>query len=168
MHKQRKRWSAGLTLVELMVTLALFAFLMLLSLPLTRAWVESAHQRDASGMLTEGLGRAKALALRNPQGLTDQTLPVAVTCLVSGKISVVAATSTGVDCTQAADWDAQLPSDTTVVLPTTQLAFQCAAYNERGLSLAASVGSLACTPASTSSSLNVNVGSLDALKVSLP
>jgi type IV pilus assembly protein PilA len=154
MRTPSKQGSAGLTLIEMMVTLALFAFLVLLSLPLTHTWVESAHQRDAYGALVEGLGRAKAAALRNAQAATDQTLPVAVTCLISGKISVVVAGTNTVDCSQAGDWDAQLPFDASIV-QANGTAFQCAAYNERGIALSTSVGNLACT----TSLLNVNVGS---------
>jgi type IV pilus assembly protein PilA len=172
MSELRTRSTAGLTLIELMVTLALFAFLILIGLPLTRGWVQSAHQRDALGMMTEGLGRAKALAMRNPQGFTSQAVPVAVACLVVGKVSVVAAGTSGVDCSQASDWNAQLPSDASVVQTQGGTTFQCAAYNERGIALAVSVGSLTCTPSSTSSftpsSLNINDGELNAITVSLP
>lgn len=164
MTQQRMRRCAGLTLLELMITLALFAFLMLVGLPLTRAWVQSVHQRDAAGMVIEGLGRAKALALRNPQALTDQTLPAAVACLVSGQIRVAAAASSGATCSQSITWTTTLPSDATVVKSADNTAFQCVAYNERGIALVTSVGSLACTQ----SSLNVNVGSLDVFPVSLP
>ncbi|GGA03244.1 pilus assembly FimT family protein [Dyella caseinilytica] len=171
MNELRTHSAHGLTLVELMVTLALFAFLMLIGLPLTRAWVQSAHQRDASGMLIEGLGRAKALAMRNPQGFTNQSLPVAVACLVAGQISVVAVGTSGVDCSQTSDWDAQLPTDASVVQAGNGLVFQCAAYNERGIALAVSVGNMTCTPSSlnnTQSSLNINDGDLNALNVPLP
>jgi type IV pilus assembly protein PilA len=172
MSDLRTRSAAGLTLIELMVTLALLAFLLLIGLPLTRGWVQSAHQRDAAGMMIEGLGRAKALAMRNPLGLTSQSVPAAVACLVGGNVSVVAASTNGVDCSQAAIWDAQLPSDASVTQADGGAAFQCAAYNERGIALTTSVGALACTPSSTPaslpSSLNINDGDLNAFNVPLP
>jgi type IV pilus assembly protein PilA len=172
MSEWRTRSTAGLTLIELMVTLALLAFLILIGLPLTRGWVQSAHQRDAAGMMIEGLGRAKALAMRNPQGFTSQSVPAAVACLVAGQISVVTASTNGVNCNQASDWSAQLPSDASVTQAYGGTAFQCAAYNERGIALTTSVGGLACTPSSTSaslpSSLNINDGDLNAFNVPLP
>lgn len=170
-----KRWprfsSRGTTLIELAVTLALFAFLVLLAVPLGHAWVQSAHQRDASGMLTEGLGRAKALALRNSMGLTDQTLPVAMACLVGGKIEVASATKDGADCGQGGSWSAKLPFDVSIVEATSQSAFQCVAYNERGVALAATIGPIQCTPALSSGqplTFNVLVGNEEALPVNLP
>ncbi|MBE1161863.1 pilus assembly FimT family protein [Dyella acidiphila] len=174
MHRQRMVSIRGLSLIELMVTLALLAFLVMVGLPLTSAWVQSAHQRDAAGMLTEGLGRAKALALRNPQGLTDQSLPVAVTCLSGRNLSVVAADASGADCSQSQQWGMQLPTDASIVqapllasastTAAAAVAMQCVAFNERGIALSTSVGSLTCT----SSSLNVLVGSQDAFNVQLP
>jgi type IV pilus assembly protein PilA len=168
----RSRGAArGISLVELLVTLALFAFLILLGVPLTHAWVQSAHQRDASGMLAEGLGRAKALALRNSQGVTDQTLPVAAVCLMGGRIQVTTATKDGIACATAVSWSATLPFDASIVKATNQSAFQCVAYNERGMALAASVSGLTCTQSPSDGSVlafNVMVGNETALSVPLP
>lgn len=163
MNRLGKDSTRGLSLIELMVTLALLAFLLSVGLPLTSGWVQSAHQRDAVGMLTEALGRAKALALRNPQGLADQSQPVAVTCLGKSTLSVVAASAKGVDCGVGRAWAAQLPADASIV-QSDNSTFQCVAFNERGIALATTVGSLACSQ----SSLNVKVGSQDAYPVPLP
>ena len=51
------RTITGFTLIEMMITIGLVAFLLTLGVPLAREWVQSAHQRDAGGMLTEALGR---------------------------------------------------------------------------------------------------------------
>ncbi|HKT26595.1 prepilin-type N-terminal cleavage/methylation domain-containing protein [Dyella sp.] len=175
----------GFTLIELMVTIALVAFLLTIGIPLAREWVLSAHQRDSAGKLTEALGRAKALALRNQQGLTDQSLPTAAVCLSGQQLSVVGAdTNKQVTCANQADWTAQISSDASVVRTATNIPFQCAAYNERGVLLSVSLASLACTPPplpSASSSppsqssvqgqvtyLDVNVSSEEALHVFLP
>lgn len=59
----------GLTLVELMVTLAITAALMLAVVPLIGGWVEGAQVADARGKLVQAFGQARALALRNPDGV---------------------------------------------------------------------------------------------------
>lgn len=162
MHRNGK--TKGFTLIELMVTIGLVAFLLTLGVPLAREWVQSAHQRDAANILNEALGRAKALALRNPQGLTDQTLPAAAVCLIGGKLSVVSAGTKNTVCGANIEWTKPLSSDASVVLTTTNIPFQCVAYNERGVALVTSVSNLSCTQAW----LDVNVGSEETLNVQLP
>ena len=155
----------GFTLIEMMITIGLVAFLLTLGVPLAREWVQSAHQRDAAGILNEALWRAKALALRNPQALTDQTLPAAAVCLIGTKVSVVAADTTQkTTCNGNVEWARPLPSETSVVLTKTNIPFQCLAYNERGVALVMSVDKLSCTQAA----LDVNVGSEEAFNVLLP
>ena len=61
-----RRHERGLTLIELMVTLAVLAFLMLLGVTLGSDWVHSARTQQARSDLEQGWGLAKALALRNP------------------------------------------------------------------------------------------------------
>lgn len=57
---------AGLTLIELMVTLTVMAFLLLLGVSLGGDWVNGSRTQQARGDLEQGWGVAKALALRNP------------------------------------------------------------------------------------------------------
>ncbi|WP_284321888.1 type IV pilin protein [Dyella acidisoli] len=154
----------GFTLIEVMVVIGLVAFLLTLGIPLAREWVLSAHQREAKGALDEALGRAKALALRNPQGLTDQTLPAAAVCLTAGKLVVVPATAQKITCDTKAEWAQSLPSDATIVLTKTNIPFQCVAYNERGVALVTTVSNLSCLQAG----LDVNVASEEAFFVQLP
>ncbi|WP_329741428.1 hypothetical protein [Dyella sp. A6] len=147
-----------------MVTLALFAFLVLISLPLTRRWVESVHQRNAVGILIDGLGRAKAIALRDPAALIDPSTPVAAVCLVKGVISVVVADTQGISCTQTPAWSQAMPSDASVLRQWDQIPLQCVAYSERGVPLSVRVGGMTCTQ----SPLDIDVGAEDAYPVSLP
>ncbi len=61
---------AGMSLIELMVTVAIVTVLALLSLPLTQAWVDNAHLNYAEDTLYEGYSTARALALQNPGNVT--------------------------------------------------------------------------------------------------
>ena len=56
----------GFTLIELMVTLAIMAMLLLMAAPLAADWVHGARTLQARGTLVQGFENAKALALRNP------------------------------------------------------------------------------------------------------
>lgn len=164
MATRRRGNMQGFTLIEVMVVIGLVAFLMTLGVPLAREWVQSAHQREAKGALEEALGRAKALALRNPQGLTDQTLPAAAVCLTAGKLVVVSGSAQKTTCDAKAEWTRPLPSDASIVLTQTNIPFQCVAYNERGVALITTVSNLSCSQAA----LDVNVASEEAFNVPLP
>ena len=56
----------GFSLIELMVTLAILAMLLLMAAPLAADWVHGARTLQARGTLVQGFENAKALALRNP------------------------------------------------------------------------------------------------------
>ena len=56
----------GFTLIELIVTLAILAMLLLMAAPLAADWVHGARTLQARGTLVQGFENAKALALRNP------------------------------------------------------------------------------------------------------
>ena len=61
----------GFTLIELMVTLAILAMLLLMAAPLAADWVHGARTLQARGTLVQGFENAKALALRNPCAAPD-------------------------------------------------------------------------------------------------
>lgn len=63
----------GVTLVELMVTLAVMALLMMGGLPFARQWLDDNRQLQARGTLWEAVGEARARAMRNPQGVATGT-----------------------------------------------------------------------------------------------
>lgn len=68
LHRARLRPNTmrGFTLVELMVTIAIMVFLLLVALPLTLGWVHSIQISKSKDLLLEGLGQARSFALRNP------------------------------------------------------------------------------------------------------
>ncbi len=61
----------GFTLVEMMVTLAIIAFLGLTAVPLTQQLIHSAQVESADAQLMQAIAAARSLAMRNPGGLTD-------------------------------------------------------------------------------------------------
>lgn len=152
--------SRGFTLIELLITLAIFSFLLALGGQLSRAWVDSAQQRDAAGILKQGIARTKATALRNPQGAQGDA-PSAVLCRSGQSLRLFSlADNDTIDCSLStgALWSAQLPGMATVQAGGTDLV--CIAFSNRGLAV---TGSNACT----TSSIDVTVGSESVFNVSV-
>ncbi len=135
-----RRRMAGFTLMELMVTIAIMAFLLLAGLPFMNGWVDGVRQMQARNQLLDGIGQARALALRNPESLADD-VPVAMLRMVGQEAQVVMGDA------QRTVWTARLHEG--VVLNTAgKLAaksgspvkhgserFRCVAFNSRGVRL---------------------------------
>ncbi|RYZ95266.1 MAG: type II secretion system protein, partial [Moraxellaceae bacterium] len=69
----------GFSLIELLVVLAVVAFLAFVTVPLATGWIRNAQlEKDFAG-LQRALGTAKALAMRNSTGAASSE-PVAVLC----------------------------------------------------------------------------------------
>ena len=84
--------SRGFTLVEAMVTLAIMALVIAVTVPLTGGWVASANRLDAQGALTEAFGHARGAAIRNAMAASADS-PVAKICLESGELKVLQGTA---------------------------------------------------------------------------
>ena len=70
---------SGFSLIELLVVLAIVAFLAFVTVPLASGWIRNAQlERDFAG-IQRALGLAKALAMRNSTGAAVNTLPAAAT-----------------------------------------------------------------------------------------
>ncbi len=63
----------GFTLVEMMVTLAIIAFLGLTAVPLTQQLIHSAHVENTDAQLMQAIAAARSLAMRNPGGMTGDS-----------------------------------------------------------------------------------------------
>lgn len=61
--------SRGFSLIELMVTLLVMALLVLAALPFGGAWLDGQRQGQLRNALLEGIGQARAQALRNSRCL---------------------------------------------------------------------------------------------------
>jgi prepilin-type N-terminal cleavage/methylation domain-containing protein len=115
-----RRWRvAGVTLIELMVTLVILALLLLAALPFTSSWVYSARVNDGKAKVIEGYGLAKALALRNPTGARA---PAAAAGLRLDGLVLYVCSGNPADTTtcgagkSAVSWQAVLLENTTVSL----------------------------------------------------
>jgi len=145
----------GFSLVELMVVVAVMALLGLLSAPMTQGWSDSAQLRQAEGRIDQGLGMARALALRNRYGIVDGQ-PVALLCLSSANLLTVHAAEdedTPATCDSTSSWQSQVPSRVSVLHDGSD--FSCLGFDSHGDFASNSLPS-GC---SSDSSLLLSVGS---------
>ncbi len=149
-------YDRGFTLIELMITIAVFGLLLLVGVPLTQSWTNSGYQRDAAGLLKQGISRAKSIALRN-QGAVQDTAPAAVLCR-SGQSLKLYSLSAAIDCTATTPiWSTSLPS--AAVIQTGGVDLVCIAFNNRGFA----VSSGSCT----TTTVQVTAGSESSVDVPL-
>lgn len=60
----------GMSMIELMVTVAIMMAMAMLAAPLTSGWVKNTHLSHAKNILVEGYTSARALALQNTANTT--------------------------------------------------------------------------------------------------
>jgi len=150
----------GFTLIELMVTITIFGLLLLVGVPLTQSWTNSGYQRDAAGLLKQGISRAKAIALRN-QGAVQDTAAAAVLCRSGQNLKLFSLTpGQTIDCTSTTQvlWSTPLPSAAVIQVANVNLA--CVAFSNRGLAV---TGGGTCT----TGTIQVTAGSESAVNVPL-
>ena len=82
------RGRQGFTLVELVVTVALLALLLIMSAPFTRGWINSAKVSDTESVLQHAIGLARSHAMHSMETEGISQAPVAVVCIVSRDLEV--------------------------------------------------------------------------------
>lgn len=70
--------AAGFSLIELIITLALVSFLLLMGGSLTSAWIDRSKVDNAAAMLKSATSFARSAALRNKDNLASDSLAIAV------------------------------------------------------------------------------------------
>ncbi|WP_411887549.1 Tfp pilus assembly protein FimT/FimU [Hydrocarboniphaga effusa] len=139
------RRQRGVSLIESMLAIAISGWLLVSGFPLTQGWVASTRVRDTQGLLAQGVSRAKAVALRNPGGVSGNAA-AAMLCLDGGRLRLFAATrspqSAAACASSGALWSATLPASTSVFSGDASL--RCLAFSNRAASVAASSGGTAC------------------------
>lgn len=122
----------GFSLVELMVTLAIVALLALVAMPFSTRWMDSDRQLQARGVLTEGVGHARALSLRNAGG-SAHGAPASCLRLAAGHVLEVVRLASGEACAEGAVvWSGSLAGSIALREPGTGTPFQCVAFDSRG------------------------------------
>ena len=120
-----KKYTRGFTLIELMIVVLIAGLLMLVAAPFTSQWSDRAKITEAQGVLNQAVSRAKAAALRNPNGIervndtTGRTKIAAAVCPVGVSVQVRVATNstTPAGCnprTGTKIWAHKLPSRVTI------------------------------------------------------
>lgn len=144
----------GFTLVEIMVVLGILALLVFAASPLTGAWVNDAHLAQTEGSLKQAIGRAKAIALRNEQGITSDNAAAAL-CITEADGERVLSVLEGVDndspsCTGptgSVSWSTQLSQRIDINTENDSPA-SCVCFDNKAL-ITASGDCSACTESTT-------------------
>jgi prepilin-type N-terminal cleavage/methylation domain-containing protein len=99
------RKCSGFTLIEVVVTLAIVAFLVLATAPLASDWVSRSMTHTGLTQVTLGFNVAKAVALQNPNAVAVPTAAAGMKIATDGTTTTVyvcTGSSTGAGCTGTA------------------------------------------------------------------
>ena len=100
----------GVTLIELMIAIALFAILALAIFPLGRAWVANQQITMTEKLFLEAYARAKNEALRNPNAVKDN--------VKAASLEVTTTTVNVKDSNDLGIWSTAIAPTVTVTLST--------------------------------------------------
>ncbi|WP_187671625.1 pilus assembly FimT family protein [Zestomonas carbonaria] len=125
--------ASGFTLIELMVTIAVMAMLIMLAAPFASGWTERAQLNSAESIWREAYGRAKAAALRNRHGAHGDQV-VSFLCLNDGALGVRVArdADTPASCSSTELWKSALPSRLKSLRGGGTTEVSCFAFDNRG------------------------------------
>ncbi len=140
----------GFSLVELMTVVAIIGILAATTFPLGQTWVSEAKVTKVRGDLTEALGKAKGVAIRN-QALATDFEPVTAVCLADStnntrtitiyeRTTITSGTTTTItppDCATAAGevvWNTRISDDVSINTGAdNDVAVTCACFDRSGL-----------------------------------
>ncbi|MFY7863822.1 pilus assembly FimT family protein [Roseateles sp.] len=129
---------SGLSLIEMMVSIAIMMLLALAVAPFASSWGSQAAVRQTQHMLQQGMSQLKSNALRNANGVSAGAAAVLVS--VPGQLCVVNGLPAGLHCNQSA-WTAQPPASITL----NGALSQCVALDSGGMPVNATVGAVNCS-----------------------
>lgn len=108
-------YQKGITLIELIITLALVAVIIASIAPLGRSWIATAHVSKAQSVLTQAFNKAKTEALKNPNKvLSDATNPTVATVTINNTAKTITVTNSS----STTIWSDSFDQDTTITLAT--------------------------------------------------
>lgn len=113
----------GMTLIELMIVIVIIGLLAVVASPFTAAWLHEAQVNEAKSLLHRAHSEAKAVALRNPDGVVDNEIAASVTLDDdNGVIVVCEGAAGGAGCTDGgsamtwrSDWPGGVSSSVTEI-----------------------------------------------------
>lgn len=141
------RTRAGFSLVELLVTLGLMAAILAAAAPLGLSWLNRVKASEASAQFRGLFTQAKAVAMQNSQGATDETGVAATVCASGTSIFLHAGTPTS--CGTGYVWKMEIPGGAGTSLQLAGAGFSCLLLNNVGLAVAGSAGGSTCSSISS-------------------
>ena len=121
----------GFTLVELMVTIAIIGFLAMVAAPYTISWIHEANVNSARSLLHQAHSKAKALALRNPEGEGLGSVAASVV-LSDGSLMVCQGEPSGGTCSGSPVWQGEWPAGVTLAMTVDEVTVANILINNRG------------------------------------
>jgi Tfp pilus assembly protein FimT len=142
-------------MIEILITMAVSAILLSISLPLGSFWIESTSLSSTKGELSHGIGKAIATSLRNEQAV-DRDEPAAVLCLSdSNQLTVLQASASELpNCTLGTGtsvWTSSIPDKVTASKNGVDVS--CLCFNVYGL-----LTTNNCSGCTTETVLDINIG----------
>ncbi len=139
----------GVSVIEMMVTVAIMMLLAMAVAPFSVAWGNQAAVRQTHSLLNQAMSQMKSTALRNPTAASATAAAVLVS--IPGKLCVREGLPGALDCS-VFNWSAVPPA----AIKLNGANSQCIALDSAGLALSATVGGVAC---GTAMSFNIAKGS---------
>lgn len=134
-----KSVSDGFTLIEMLVVVAIMAFLALIAAPFTTAWVDAARVRQSTHRLVEAMAHAKSVALRNGNSVSGDA-PSSVLVVADAKLCVYDRVPSKLACNGDAVWIAETSANVAL----NGQSVQCVALNNLALQVTAVINSVTC------------------------
>lgn len=143
--------TAGFTLVEILIALALIATLAFAVVPLGSSWTSSAESVNTKGVLSQAISRAKSQALRNGNKISETNAVTAV-CVTSGKVEVREASGavSSAHCAAnggTATWSNKI--GTTLSIKNNSQTLSCMCFSTKGLLVTTPSNCSSCATTST-------------------
>lgn len=148
--------SAGFSLLELLMVVALTGLLAFMGTSLMDGWNSNTYQLQAQSILHEGVSRARSVALRNPDGVKGESNAAAALCLYGTQLQLEHIKDSGSPntnlCTGALNsndsrlvWQATLPNSIVVKDRQVESLFQCLALDNQGILIADDLEDAKCS-----------------------
>lgn len=150
-----RKQSRGISMIEMLVTIAISAILLGISIPLGSFWIESASLSSTKGEISHGIGKAIATSLRNEQAI-DRNEPAAALCLSNtNQLTVLQASASELpNCalgTGTSVWTSSIPER--VMIKENGTNINCLCFNIYGL-----LTTTNCPGCATEPVLDISIG----------